>query len=160
PYFVVRKGNDFRRVEFVARDVPAVGYKTYSLKPGPNASPASGEKVTTLESKYYRIEIDPGSGAVKSIYDQELKKELVDTKSPYRFGQYLYVSGGDKEPNSLLQYRVVSPKPELQIHGAKNGKLLASEKTAYGWRALLESSAENTPKITTEIRLFDSEKKI
>ena len=30
----------------------------------------------------------------------------------------------------------------------------------YGWRACLESSAENTPKIASEIRLFENEKKI
>src|SRR5215470_16887496 len=160
PYSVVRKGNGFRRVEFVAKDVPAVGYKTYYLKPGPDAVPASPEKTTTLESQHYCVELDPESGSVKSIYDKELKKEFVDARSPYKFGQYLYVSGGDKEPNSLLQYRVVSPKPELQIHGSEHGKLLATEHTSYGWRALLESSAENTPKIETEIRLFDNEKKI
>src|SRR5215475_11315031 len=63
PYSIVRKGNGFRRIEFVAKDVPAVGYKTYSLKPGPNAAPAHAEKNTTLENKYYRVELDSESGA-------------------------------------------------------------------------------------------------
>ena len=161
PYSVVRTGNGFRRVEFLAKDILAVGYKTYSLKSGADSKAlGNATKCTTLESPFYRIELDSASGAVRSIFDKELKKELVDEKSPYRFGQYLYVSGGDKEPNSLLQYRVVSPKPDLQIHGAQGGALLSTERTAYGCRALLESSAENTPKIATEIRLFDKEKKI
>ncbi|HYK36609.1 polysaccharide lyase family protein [Alloacidobacterium sp.] len=161
PYSVVHEGNDFRRVEFVAKDVPQVGYKVYYFRRA-EKSPSADEtsSSTTLESPYYRVELDPSSGAVRSIYDKQLKKELVDENSPYRFGQYLYVTGGDKEPNSLLQYRVVSPKPELQIHGAAQGRLIGVERTAYGWRARLESSAENTPKIVNEIRLFKSEKKI
>lgn len=161
PYSVVREGNDFRRVEFVAKDVPQVGYKVYSLRRLEKSS-ATDEASTgaTLESPYYRVELDPSSGAVRSIYDKQLKKELVDENSPYRFGQYLYATGGDKEPNSLLQYRVVSPKPELQIHGAAQGRLISVERTAYGWCAHLESSAENTPKIAGEIRLFENAKKI
>src|SRR5262249_9086367 len=154
------KGNGIRRIEFVAKDVPAVGYKTYSLKPGPNAAPASTEKGTTLENQHYRVEIDPDSGAVKSIYDKDLKKELVETKSPYRFGQYLSVSGGAKDPNGLLKIRVEPPNPKRKIHQVENEKLVSAKKTAYGWHAVLESSADNTPKITTEIRLFENEKKI
>ena len=160
-YSVVHEGNDFRRVEFVAKEVPAVGYKVYSLRS--SAKPASALETgagTTLESPYYRVELDPASGAIRSIFDKQLQKELVDGNSPYHFGQYLYVTGGDQEPNSILQYRVVSPKPELQIHGAAQGRLVSVERTPFGWSARLESSTENTPKIASEIRLFENEKKI
>jgi hypothetical protein len=161
PFSVLHEGNDFRRVEFIAKDVPAIGYKVYYLRPSSKKeSVAETSTSTILESPYYRVQLDPSSGAVQSIYDKQLQKELVDQNSPYRFGQYLYVTGGDKEPNSILQYRVVSPKPELQIHAAERGRLLSIERTPYGWRARLESSAENTPDIRSEIRLFQDEKKI
>lgn len=161
PFSVVREGNGFRRVEFLARDVPPVGYKVYFARSGNEAPPAATEtNNTTLESPFYRVELDAASGAVRSIYDKQLGKELVDARSSYRFGQYLYVTGGDKEPNSLLQYRVVSPRPELQIHQAEKGRLLSAERTPYGWLARMESSAENTPRIVTEIRLYENEKKI
>jgi len=161
PYTVVYEGPNFRHVEFVARQVPPVGYKVYYVRSSAqSAAPAETSTTTTLESPYYRVELDPASGAVRSIYDKQLKKELVDQQSPWRFGQYLYVTGGDKEPNSILQYRVVSPRPELQIHPATQGRLVSIERTVYGWRACLDSSTENTPHITTEIRLFENEKKI
>ncbi len=161
PYLVVRTGSNFHRVQFVAKDVPGMGYRVYELHPAKDhASAAQTLRTTTLESRYYRVELDPSSGAVRSIYDKQLEKELVNQSSPYRFGQYLYVTGGDKEPNSLLQYRVVSPKPELQIHAAEKGRLVSIERTPYGWRARMESSAENTPKLSSEIRLFDNAKKI
>lgn len=161
PYFVLHTGKNFRKVEFMAKDVPGTGYKVYSLRTAKNQSDAvQAANTTTLESPYYRIELDPSSGAVRSIYDKELQKELVNQSSPYRFGQYLYVSGGDQEPNSILQYRVVSPKPELHIHAAAGGELVSMERTPYGWCARMKSSTENTPKILSEIRLFADQKKI
>ena len=51
-----------------------------------------------MENPYYRVVLDAESGAVKSIFDKELNKELVNTSSPYRFNQYLYVTGADNAP--------------------------------------------------------------
>ena len=104
--------------------------------------------------------LDPATGAVRSIYDKQLQRELVDEKSPYRFGQYLYVTGGDKAPNTLLQYSHAYPKADLDVHGAQNGHLVSVTRTPYGLIARLESSDTNTPEISTEIRLFDHQKKI
>jgi alpha-mannosidase len=161
PYVVLHDGPSFQQVEFRAADVPPVGYKVYELrtaKTTPSASPTTTS--TTLESPFYRVELDPASGSIRSIYDKELKKELVDTQNHWRFGQYLYVTGGDEEPNSILQYRAVSPKPELQVHAAHEGRLISVQPTPWGWRADLASSAENTPEIHSEIRLYKGEKKI
>lgn len=161
PLSVMREGNNSSKVEFVAQQVPSVGYKVYFVSPStePVRAPETSTS-TTLESPYYRVELDPASGAVRSIYDKQLQKELVNQNGAYRFGQYLYVSGGDKDPNSILQYRLASPKPELEIHPSANGRLLSVERTAYGWRARIESSAPNTPQIISEIRVFENEKKI
>jgi alpha-mannosidase len=161
PYAVIHTGSNFRRVQFVAKDVPGMGYKVYEMRLAKDhASGKQAASASTLDSPYYRVTLDPSSGAVRSIYDKQLQKELVNQNSPYRFGQYLYVSGGDKEPNSILQYRVVSPRPELQIHPTGGGHIISIEHRPYGWCARIESSAENTPKITSEIRLFGNEKKI
>jgi len=161
PFVVLHEGPNFREVEFRATEVPPVGYKVYELRAAHAAAPAPQRTTTsTIESPFYRVELDPASGSIRSIWDKQLNKELVDTGSAWRFGQYLYVSGGDKEPNSVLQYRAVSPKPELHTHGASDGRMISVEQTPWGWRAQLESSAENTPVIHTEIRVFNGEKKI
>ena len=161
PYLVVHDGPDFQRVEFVAEDVPGAGYKVYELRetqalaPKPQTSSSA-----TLESPYYRVELDAATGAIRSLFDKQLQRELVDQKSPWRFGQCLYVTGGDEEPNGILQYRAISPRPKLDVHGAGEGRLVSVERTPFGWVARLESSTINLPHITTEIRLFDHEKKI
>src|SRR5258708_23503246 len=160
-YVVVHEGANVREVEFRAADVPPVGYKVYELRAAHTAPPASQRTAsTTIESRFYRVELDPASGSIRSIYDKELSKELVDTQSPWHFGQYLYVTGGDDEPNSILQYRAVSPKPELHTHAAHDGRVISVEPTPWGWRAELASLAANTTEIDTEIRLYKSEKKI
>jgi hypothetical protein len=161
PYFVLHQYGDFRRVEFMAEDVPSLGYRVYKLRDAKGAVSAPVVRHgLTLETPYYRVVLDPETGAIRSIYDKQLGKELVNESSPYRFGQYLYVTGGDKAPNSILQYRVISPLPKLQIHGAENGRLVSVEQTPWGWRAVMESSDVNTPEIRTQLLLFNHEKKL
>jgi alpha-mannosidase len=106
------------------------------------------------------VVIDEQSGAVRSIFDKQLKRELVDTSSPYRFNQYVYVTGGDEFPNQLLTFRKWSPIARLETHGSTGGKLVSVTKTPAGTTIQLQSQATNTPQIITEIILFDNEKKI
>jgi hypothetical protein len=90
-----------------------------------------------------------------------LQKELVNAASPYRFDQYLYVTGGDQPPrNRLIFGDAKLPAPELTIHGTHGGRLISVEPTPFGTMARLESSSTNTPKVQTDILLFDSQKKI
>jgi len=161
PVEVLGGGKDFRRVRFLAQDIPAVGYKVFLLRDTEKAPvPAPVEHTTVLESPYYRVTLDPATGAVRSIYDKQLQRESVNQESPYRFGQYLYVTGGDTTPNTLLQYSQVYPKPNLEVHPAHHGSLVSVTRTPYGWVARMESTDMNTPGIATEIQLFDHEKKI
>jgi alpha-mannosidase len=104
--------------------------------------------------------LDAESGAVKSIFDKELNKELVNTSSPYRFDQYLYVTGGDQSPNRILEYSSTWPIPELTIHNAGGGHVVSVTNEPFGVAARLESSGANTPKVEMEIILFNGQKKI
>jgi len=154
-------GQGFRHVRFLAKNVPSVGYKSYALESAkgevPDPPPATA---STLENAYYRVVLDPSTGAVQSILDKELDRELVDSTSPYRFNQYVYVTGADKPRNTALEYKPTLPKPELTPHGASNGRVISVEKTAFGTVAKMQSTAVNTPRIETEIILFDGEKKV
>ncbi len=156
-----RLGGDgnFDHIRFLAQDIPAVGYKVFEMRHAAAATPQT-DQVSTLESPYYKVTLDSSTGAVRSIYDKQLQRELVNQQSPYRFGQYLYVSGGDKGPNTVLQYSHVYPKADLEIHPASSGRLVSITHTPYGAVAHLQSEDTNTPSIRTEIRLFNSEKKI
>jgi alpha-mannosidase len=161
PAELLLTGPNFIRVRFRAENVPAVGYKVYALRPaGKESSPASIIGGTTLENTYYKVQLDPETGAIRSIYDKELGRELVDQGGPYRFGQYLYVTGGDKSPNTILQYSKVYPKPDLQVCPSSDGKVISITHTAGGEVAKVEYAGKNAKAIKAEVRLFDQEKKI
>ena len=140
PFEILGTGPNYNHVRFIARDVPAVGYKVYQMRAEKNpVAVAASEQNATLESPYYKVELDAATGSIRSIYDKQLQREIVNAESPYRLAQYLYVTGGDKSPNTLLQYSHVYPKPELEIHAARNGKIVSVERTVNGEVARMQS---------------------
>jgi len=156
-------GKGYKRVRFEASEVPAFGYKLYSFQPGTEKRAENGTVPdrNVLENEYYRVRLDPASGAVASIFDKQLGKELVDRKSPYKFGSYLYVTGGDDIPNnSLYRFGAGLNPPKLTVHPADTGKLVDVKQTPFGTVATLESSSVNTPRIRTEVTLYSGSKKI
>jgi len=150
------------RVRFLAAAMPAVGYKLYTIKPIAKERAASvGIRGNILENEFYRLTLDPSSGAIASVFDKQLGHELVDSSSPYKFGQYLYVTGGDNYPeNSLYRFGAGLKPPALTVHAASSGRMISATKTPIGIVATLASSAPNTPSIETEILLPDSTKDI
>jgi alpha-mannosidase len=142
PMSVTDHGEHTWRATFRAEAVPPVGYKTYLLR-DTSAAPPAPSPATVLENDAYRIELDPASGAIRSIYDKSLRRDLVDATSPYRLGQYLYVTT-EHHPGQPENY---------VVHPAQNGRLLSIEKNADGITAHLESTDLNTPTIHTTITL-------
>jgi alpha-mannosidase len=150
------------RVRFLAAAVPAVGYKLYAIKLiKKEPSPPSEIKGNILENGFYRVTLDPASGSIASIFDKHLGRELVDPSSPYRFGQYLYVTGGDNYPeNSLYRFGSGLQPPALTVHAAESGTLISAGKTPIGIVAKLSSTAPDTPSIQTDILLPNSTKSV
>ncbi|MCX6872579.1 MAG: hypothetical protein NTW21_02050 [Verrucomicrobia bacterium] len=73
---------------FLAENVPATGYKVYSLTGEPCAIVAAAD--TTMESRSYRIQFNPATGALTSLFDKTLGVELIETNAPHAFNEYLY----------------------------------------------------------------------
>ena len=160
PLELMWEKENFRHVRFLARGLPAVGYKCYAVEPAPAAQleSATVSKSPVIENRYYRITVDPESGAIKSIFDKQLLKELVSASSPYAFGQYLYVTGG--EGTRMIHPTPTLPAAQLTIHAAHNGEYLGTEQTPWGYKVKLRSSDLNTPEIDLTILVFNEEKKI
>ncbi|MDP2895309.1 MAG: glycoside hydrolase family 38 C-terminal domain-containing protein [bacterium] len=151
--------SDFVPVLLTA-DVPAVGYKTFRFADQAPSFPVRNS-VTFSENKisnrFFEVTLDPITGGIKSIFDKELKKELVDQESPYRLNQYIYetpiggraiVDIGRSEPAKFERF---SPT-KAEIYPGANGPLLGS--------ILVRTSAKNTPEIVQEVILYDFEKRI
>ncbi|MGO9274155.1 MAG: polysaccharide lyase family protein [Terriglobia bacterium] len=162
PVEVLARHADYDHVRFMARDVPSLGYRCYQVVSGQEHAPPGETALPTsnvMENEYYRIEVDPAAGAVKSAYDKQLSRELVDPSSPYRFNQYLYVSGGEGE-TQLVYLRKSLPLANLAVSASSGGRVTRVRKTSYGQVLTYETSGPHTPSIESEIILFDREKKI
>lgn len=160
-------GGATNRVRFRAEQVPAVGYKLFAFAPASDFSAfeprrdSAAEQAKVIENRYYRVTLDPEQGAIRSIFDKQLHRELVDAASPFRFGAYVYVQGADDAPwNSLYREGAAQRLPELRPAAAGNGRLVGITTSAQGIVAVLESSAPNTPYIRTTILLAANKKRI
>ncbi len=69
--------------------LPPFGYQVIASNPA-DASPSAQLGEGTLENSWYKIEIDPTTGGLRSWYDKELGRELAVQKGPWQLGQYVY----------------------------------------------------------------------
>lgn len=96
PYAVVKREDGKITLRFVARGVPAVGYKTFTLEPDTDGTtaqttdPALHVDKTGLENAFYKVTLDPKTGAIASIVDKRTGRQLVDGSSPYKVNQFIY----------------------------------------------------------------------
>jgi len=155
-------GGGYRRVRFYADAVPALGYRVFAIRPSQSQSaPGDAPYRETFESPYYKIAIDAASGALRSVFDKQLGKELADQSSPYRFGAYVYVTGADDMPNnSLYRYGAALHPPQLTPVPAGSGHIVGVRAPPFATIIEVESKAPHTPHIRTEITLYNNQRKI
>jgi len=158
-----RMGEGYRRVRFLAGHVPALGYRVYRLKASAAGPPAAElgrtlKTANTIENDFYRVSIDPARGGVTSIFDKQIHREIVDAGSPYLLNQYLYVSGGDG--TRLVYMHDHMPNAELRISPAGGGAASTVDATPWGQTISYAFSGRNAREISTEIRLYNAEKKV
>jgi len=138
----------------LVKDVPACGYRVLKLSRGggaaaPRAQPLEG---ASLESRYYRLTFDPASGAITSLMDKELRRELVDVRAPYPLNQYLYVAGGAR---SRIVADEAGPEPDLRVSTPGKARLRRLRLGDLGERMIVETSALMTPRLVSEVTVWN-----
>ena len=132
-------------VRFTARDVPPLGCKLYRIAPADKRSFRSGVKVRerTLENKFYRVELDARTGAIRSILDKELDRELVDGSADHGANQIVLRS-------SVTAEVMTSDAATIEIGrtGPVSGSLIA------------RTQAPGCPQIAQEVILYSGIKRI
>jgi alpha-mannosidase len=78
-----KKGNEKHHLRFifVAENVPSLGYKSYRAIPSSTTAKYSGSlKVSKqqMENEFFRVQIAPASGCLKSIFDKSNSREVLD----------------------------------------------------------------------------------
>ena len=162
PFEVLGKHDGYNHVRFLARDVPSLGYRCYQVAPAREQVAATETPLATpnvAENAYYRVEVDPQAGGIRSIFDKQLNREIVDQRSPYRFNQYLYVSGGEGE-TQLVYLRNPLPFAKLTVTGGGPTRVTGIRRTSYGQVLGYETSGPHAPSISAELILYDGQKRI
>jgi alpha-mannosidase len=131
---------------FVADNIPSMGYKTYSIVPAESSSVSQSSLVVTdksIENRFFKVELNPATGTVVSIFDKELGIELVDKDASHQLNQLItrWVKTGKEE----------SPVAAT-IRKGKIGPVYAS--------LVVSTSGAGCPELTQEIILYDKLRRI
>jgi len=139
------------RLLFLAESVPAFGYKQYKVQKGrPSSSASSFETgANAISNRYYTLEFDPTTGAIRRLFDKELKREFVDSNAVHAFNQLVYVHKNARE--SL----------EGSVHTPRSARLLGSKVGAVRAEFSVEINDEKTgAAVTQQVILYDRLKRI
>jgi hypothetical protein len=143
------KSTDGKQVRFWAQDVPPMGYRVYPLpQTGSKGAEAEHQGERVLENRFYRVEFDAVTGAVKHLYDKSLHREVVDPSSPYGANQYLYYAGQGKEFREATR-----PRGDPAVSFVRRT-------LSYGSSMTVRGSAFKTPAWVSEVTLYDKAKRI
>ena len=69
------------RILLLAENVPSLGYKTYQVVPTPHPGAFANSlqaSAAGLENEFYKLEIDPASGSLKTVFDKRRNREVLD----------------------------------------------------------------------------------
>jgi glycosyl hydrolase family 38 len=146
-----------RWLRFVARDVPACGYRRYRLRAG--AVPWSGADAeppdSTLENEHYRVEVDIASGTATSLIDRRTGREIVFADSPFGFNQYVYDRYASAPHFNHLSGRI--PEGGLWLLGrravAARGVVVARTRTAVADRLTVRLIGDGAAWVETTVEL-------
>ena len=138
------------RIEFIARNVPAQGYKTYYLAEGgkgegAEAPDAAESKTSPLprqiihENGFYRVTFGPGG--LESVYDKDLGCELLDTRKFKGFEVFTMQSVGNgagefgrvQQPTMEGFDKLSAHKPVWALERAESGRV----RTVYAMKQTL-----------------------
>jgi len=152
----LQRSADGKQAWFIATNIPPVGYAVFNVESGPasSATPSFGPE-GTLENAFYRIVADPQVGGLKSWYDKDLNRELLDPNAAYLGNQPIYersLDGRDAiDRKTPSRFSRVVPK---------GGKLISQTAGPVFREMVIETSLPTVPTIRQCMRLYNDLKMV
>ena len=100
-----------RTMKFVARDLPALGYRCYALRRAETTALPLHREQLVIENEFYRVEVDGASGAIGRLFDKRRMLELVDRSGGWGLNQPRYACGGQEQPLALVSWEATEAGP-------------------------------------------------
>jgi len=131
---------------FVGKNIPAMGYKRYRFEAVDRSVSYRtdvGTSELTLENGFYRLRLDGESGAIESIFDKELGREVVDPQAGHGLNQLVV--------HDVESGRFLSPQ-SVQVLLRETGPVYSS--------LLVLAECEGCPQLVQEVILYSDLKRI
>jgi alpha-mannosidase len=175
PCGMLKSFEEYQDVRCWAGDVPPLGYKFYTIAKGkvPSAEEVSlDDRNDFIDARYYKLQLDPQTGAVVHLVDKATGQDLANPGSGYGLNEYLYVTGGDPGQvqhgteeveditNRILDADPTLPLPKLTINRQSVVGTPQVRRYPWGTTVTVHSRSVNTPEIMTTIFLNDEQKEV
>lgn len=120
-------------VTFEARDIPPMGYRTFTMvsdhQMAVQEQLKADEKERTIESPYFKVRMNVEEGRIESFVDKRTNRELVDADAPQGFGQYFYERFGKADVMKFLNAYLYPNS--LGFIGPVTGRMSVPENSVY-----------------------------
>ena len=158
PAQLIRKRAEGAYWEMDVMDIPALGVKTLKIEIADQAPIPNSLTIQTegLQNQYYKLVIDKATGAISSLYDKELKVELIDPQNPWKIGQAIHETMPKRDKYEPSHTSVTN----VTVDKGTSGNVWESLKISADL-AGMDKGTDKTPKgLEMEIRLYKNAKKI
>jgi hypothetical protein len=146
-------------VEFVAKDVPPIGYRRYRVMRGggtPTTIVTGQAASATMATDALSIEIDPSAGSILHLIDQATGRDLVNPDAPFGFGALIHDRYTTAPGYNHLSSRL-GQNAGMWLLGKRRagryGHILASESNAVRERIRLRLELDGTDWAETTLTL-------
>ena len=97
PVEIAPPAGGVRRLVFKTAEIPPLGYAVLPLSEGGAATATEQPcmEPPVIENDFYRLAFAT-DGAIKSLFDKALNRELLDASAPYRCNQFVYTRDANK----------------------------------------------------------------
>ncbi|MCC6699730.1 MAG: hypothetical protein IT365_29170 [Candidatus Hydrogenedentes bacterium] len=143
-------------------DVPPMGYKMLCIDTSQSGEPSQDPKTSsdhTLENTYYRLEVDPESGSLRSLIDKETGRELVDLEGADGLGQFIRDTLTDYhffDRQSYLDRSTRSGLRNVRVEDLGVGPVWSSLRITAQAEGCI--ATDNAPGVMCELRLYNEAK--
>ncbi len=143
-----------------ADNIPAFGYKKFIISLHGKTTetfPAKDSLQTIFENNWYKLVIDPYRGAISQITDKELGMDLIDSKSPYILGEFIYelLQNRSQMESKRLDNFTREGLEKVWFDGYEAGQVWNTLRFRGNTRAAFSDGG-----FAMEIRLFNTTKRI
>jgi hypothetical protein len=154
-----------RRVQVLVEDVASVGWVRLDLRHGgehPQAERLVGgmaaDGTVEVENEYYRVEYDLEHAVIRSVFDKQAGRELVNTESPAGFGQYIYDRYSTAPHVNHLSGHLEATAGDLSLLASRTlgrrASVIKAERTAVGESLTVQTDGDGVDWIRTTITVY------